>query len=155
MVVVREAGIGDLEELFNIWLELVEEEKRYDKDMKGIGELREIYGRYIRSFLTRARHVVFVALDGSRIIGFVAGKIIRAPVVYEYGERGYISEVFVKPEYRNKGIGSMLIKEIIAWFKKNGVRRVLLDSYAKNKAAMNFYKKFGFEEYFINMKKNI
>ena len=55
----------------------------------------------------------------------------------------YIEDLFVLPEFRSKGIGLKLIKEVISIAKKENcfsVDWVVLDW---NKPAINFYKKIG------------
>jgi len=48
----------------------------------------------------------------------------------------------VREGYRNKGIGSELLKHIIK--KPGNVRKVRLEVKMSNKEAIKFYKKYGF-----------
>lgn len=57
----------------------------------------------------------------------------------------YISELAVKEEYRNKGIGTALIAYGRKLAKKAGFVKYTLDVYKTNPDAMRLYKRCGFE----------
>ena len=71
------------------------------------------------------------------------------------GERvGMISEVYVIPEYRRKGIARQLCIEGIKNLKERGHHKVHLNVFAGN-GAKQLYQKLGFQEVSILMVKNI
>ena len=71
------------------------------------------------------------------------------------GERvGMISEVYVIPEYRRKGIARQLCIEGIKNLKERGHHKVHLNVFAGN-GAKQLYQKLGFQEASILMVKNI
>ena len=57
------------------------------------------------------------------------------------GRQGTIVNVFTEPEWRRRGISSLLIKEIIAWSKNEGLDRLLLHA---SKDGRSVYEKLGF-----------
>ena len=66
-----------------------------------------------------------------------------------------IENMGVVPDYRSQGISRLLMDECFKWGKENGFQKVFVNSYIKNTAAMEFYKKSGFEEIDISLEKNI
>ena len=72
--------------------------------------------------------------EQSTLVGF--GRIISDGVIY-----AAIYDVMVKPEFKNKGIGSEIIKKLIAKCNSLNIRNIHL--FAANKTE-DFYKKFGF-----------
>ena len=50
------------------------------------------------------------------------------------------------PDFRGKGLGSKLLKEVLDHAKKFGLEKVELHVYSTNIAAIQLYKKFGFEQ---------
>lgn len=79
--------------------------------------------------------------------------IASCDLVYDYGEytetniKVYLSRLIVKKEYRNKGIGQELLKNMIALCKEKGYRQIAVGVDTDNKNAIHIYKKFGFEIY--------
>ena len=55
-----------------------------------------------------------------------------------------IVNVFVKEEFRNKGIGSALLKELIDLAKNMSLKNITLEVNVLNDAAIKLYKKFNF-----------
>ena len=56
-----------------------------------------------------------------------------------------IYDVIVHPAYQKKGIGTLLMEEILKYIKSNDFSAVRLFYDLKNKGLDNFYRKFGFE----------
>ena len=64
----------------------------------------------------------------------------------DMGLNYYIKDVVVRPEYQGKGIGKMLINELIRFINDNGVKGT--DIFVELCAVpdkIQFYEKFGFE----------
>ncbi len=60
------------------------------------------------------------------------------------GKKGiYIEDLYVREEYRGKGYGELMLKEICSLAKKQGCGRVEWWVLDWNKPAINFYKKMG------------
>jgi RimJ/RimL family protein N-acetyltransferase len=47
-------------------------------------------------------------------------------------------------EWRNKGIGSLLMTNAIEWARNAGISRIELYVFARNQVAIHLYEKFGF-----------
>ena len=56
----------------------------------------------------------------------------------------HILNLAVKNHYRRKGIASKILQFAISYWKKDGVKTVLLEVRRSNMAAQELYKKFGF-----------
>ena len=67
---------------------------------------------------------------------------------------GFISELFIIPNWRKQGIAEKLLNEAILQFEKLGYDRVQLNIYAGNKAK-KLYDKLGFSDVSMIMEKNI
>lgn len=78
---------------------------------------------------------IWIAKDGENIIGFCIANTIPQP---------QIGAIYIYPEYQGKGIGSQLMQHTLNWFGED--IRVHLEVVAYNDNAIDFYKKFGFQE---------
>jgi len=75
--------------------------------------------------------------DYSNIV--IDDKVIGSLLVTKEKDGVLIDEIFIEDEYRNKGLGSNIIKNII-----NKNKAVYLWVYKENIKAINLYKKLGF-----------
>ncbi len=57
----------------------------------------------------------------------------------------HIGTIAVHPDYRNYGIGTKFLRELLSISKKEGMVRALLEVRESNLQAIKMYKKFGFE----------
>ena len=58
---------------------------------------------------------------------------------------GHIITLDVLEPYRRQSLGSRLMRQVEERFRENGVRIAVLEVSAENHAAMEFYKKFGYQ----------
>lgn len=84
---------------------------------------------------------IYVYLDEEKIVGF-----IQVTCLYETMD---IVNLVVDPDYRRRGIGSLLLDYVISEFDL--VKLITLEVRVDNEAAINLYKKFGFK--IINVRK--
>ena len=66
-----------------------------------------------------------------------------------------LEAIFVKEEYRGKGIAKRLIQEFTKWAKEQGASLMELSVCKENDNAVNLYKNYGFKENKLILKKNI
>ena len=86
---------------------------------------------------------IFIAEDNKKIIGYLFGKIEvqeRDTTVYKKSEKAFeVAELFVKKEYRSKGIGKELFEYTESVIRKD-VDIVLLSTATKDyKKILHFY----------------
>ena len=84
----------------------------------------------------RADGATFVAKTDGKVVGFVDPSI-------EDGKRR-IGAIYVAPEAQGKGIGSKLMQQALDWHGRG--EDIFLEVIAYNQNAINFYKRFGFEQ---------
>ena len=75
--------------------------------------------------------------------------------VFELARTGHIGDLFIKKEFRGLKISSKLNREAIIWFKKRGVKYSSLQVYPQNRHAYNIYKRWGYEDFHIEMRKKL
>ena len=85
----------------------------------------------------------FIAKEKDEILGFITG--------HSYYKEVHIGDLMVVEEYRNKHIGTKLVKEVENYFKDKGFENINLTTYEFQ--APEFYKKCGFKVEFIRENK--
>jgi carbonic anhydrase len=83
---------------------------------------------------------LFLAVDGHQVMGCVALRKIGDGV-------GEMKRLYVRPEFRGRGLGRTLTEKLIAEAKQIGYARLLLDTLpGKMDQAIAMYRSFGFQE---------
>lgn len=62
-----------------------------------------------------------------------------------YGKSLYMDDLYVRPEFRGKGLGTLLIKTVIDFAKENKCRKLRWQVSNWNHPAIDFYKSLGAE----------
>ena len=90
----------------------------------------------------------YLAIENDTAIGLIMGTI---PPYEEYDyldykcpKRGIITELIVTSKIRSKGVGQSLMEKMEEYFKLNKCEYVLVDVFAYNENAINFYNKKGY-----------
>ena len=95
------------------------------------------------------------ALKGSDNILVVAeknGEIYGYVCMYVSFEEGEITNVAVSEQYRNKGVGRLLMQAIEREAEANGVERIVLEVRVSNNSAISLYKSMNYRE--LGIRKN-
>ena len=80
-----------------------------------------------------------VALEKGNVLGYASIHYIKKITRMS----GIIEDVVVKENQRGKGIGKLLVKNLIEKAKKNDCDKIILSSSEKN---LKFYQKLGFQK---------
>lgn len=100
----------------------------------------------------------YLAIQNNMVIGLIMG-YVRAYDEFDYldykcPKSGVISEFIVSEKVRSKRIGKQLINKMEEYFKSIDCEHILLECFAYNKSAINFYKNQGYHtRMFVNIKK--
>jgi GNAT superfamily N-acetyltransferase len=76
-------------------------------------------------------------------IGF--GSLTLKNNLWQEGYVGHVDELVVDSTHRSRGVGTLLLNQIIELARRKGCRRVELDSAFHRKEAHMFYEQHGFE----------
>ncbi len=90
----------------------------------------------------------FLAIDNNKVIGLIMGIIIEFDeydyLDYKCPKEGEITELIVTSKIRSHGVGQALMNNMEEFFKEKKCEYVLVDVFAYNKNAINFYEKKGY-----------
>lgn len=102
--------------------------------------------------LNNETSLFLVAKEENEVIGYIGMSIVI--------DEGYIFNVAVRESYRNKGVATSLINELVTYGKKNNFSFITLEVRESNFPAISLYSKFGFikagerKDYYSNPKEN-
>ena len=96
----------------------------------------------------------FIAEDSAGLcIGFISCHVQE--LLHHVGKVAEIQELFVKPNYRNQGIGSLLINHIESLLKEMGCVSFEVTAQNKRNRTHEFYKKENFNASHIKFTKTL
>lgn len=150
-----------LEDVRDLLVELEEYIISIDKD-----ELDRIHPEYREKLalldleeVSKKEGKCYLALESSKVVGLIMGCI---PPYDEYDyldykcpRRGEVTELIISKNTRSKGIGQQLMKKMEEYFKSQKCEYILIDVFAYNDNAINFYQKYGYHSRMHNMIKKI
>lgn len=100
--------------------------------------------KVLRDDLINPHSKYIVAKIKNEIVGFAGIKIIF--------DEADIMNIVTKKSFRNKGIGSLLLTNLITISENSDVKSINLEVNEENLEAIHLYKKFGFE--ILGIRKN-
>lgn len=148
---MRMANINDIDKIANVRI------KQQKDDWKE--QYEDKYGLLKRTKAYLEKHLnndflAFIEEIEDNIIAICCLQIIEyLPQCNDNGKQGYICNVYTDKQYRNQGIQTKLLEEVIRYSINNNLCE--LDLSTDNDVAISLYKKFGFEFDNWAMKKEI
>lgn len=153
MITLRKATQDDVATLQNLNDEVFIDNIKYDTDLD-MGWAKGPAGfEYFTQLLGNSCAFCVIAEDEGTPIGYIAA----SPYSISYRKGAYVEleNMGVVPDYRSKGIGTILMNEFSTWSKAQGFTKVRVNAYSANTGALEFYKKNGFDEMDITLEKEI
>jgi ribosomal-protein-alanine N-acetyltransferase len=92
----------------------------------------------LRDLLSRDHAVGLVAEVEGALSGFAIG--------HRTGGRGHVVTLDVAGGYRRRGVGRVLLRELVERLERAGARTVRLEVDLRNVGAIRFYERLGFRE---------
>ena len=136
---IRQATFKDAPELARLRWEFSEGEAAGTT----FDEFRDGFTRFLNEAFCRNNWNVWVAEQNNRLIANVfVHQVLRVPRPGQTQDRwGYVTNVFVAPEFRSQGLGSELFQTIIGWAREQGLELLLV---WPSDESVPFYERLGF-----------
>lgn len=87
----------------------------------------------------------YLAILNNKVVGLIMGIIPKYDefdyLDYKCPKRGLITELIVSQKTRSNGIGKELLKKMEDYFKSQKCKYILVDVFAYNENAINFYNR--------------
>lgn len=145
---IRSATLSDLPDLLKFEQGIISTERPFDETLAP--DTIHYYDLAERIKDPDAE-VVVAECDGSLIAG--GSVIIKKGNTYNTFDRyAFLGFMYVEPDYRGKGINSLIIKKLTEWSEKKGLKEVRLQVYSDNIAAIKAYEKVGFKKILTEMR---
>lgn len=147
---IHEALPADIDVVHELWIALAEEMDKLDPVHRLAPSYREQGRDLMNDAIADDFTHVHVAFDGDRAIGFAIIRLQFPHGLFEQKPLVHISDVYVMPEYRRRGVATALVTHGIAFARKKGIGLVTLGVLA-NCPAIGLYEKLGFKVHRLSM----
>ncbi len=99
------------------------------------------FRRVLKQGLGDDKHRMVIALIEGNVVGFA--DYWAYPEALHGGLSGYLNNIYVREDYRGKGLGTRIMDHLIQDAKERGVVAMHVPVLAKNGPAVEFYEKLG------------
>lgn len=113
------------------------------------------YGSYLGTQLKEPNVVILVAERDGKVIGYSYSGVEGTDYMALRGPAGAMYDIVVDPDFRQQGIGRMLVEATLETLKAHGVPRVVLSTAEKNTAAQQLFDRTGFRRTMIEMTREL
>ena len=144
-MLIRRAGIDDVEQLRLLYQELEEDGVRYQPEHFVVGERSN---EFFQSVFESADQDILVAEEDGKILGFSHVMILEQKKVacLKPETLVYIQDLDVLESRRSQGIGTLLMEASKRYGKEHGVDFIRTHVFPQNIDGMRLYEKNGFRE---------
>lgn len=149
-ITVTQANSNDATEIADLWTTLAAGQREYGSHIRAETNREQIHRSVLRHI---AGDRVLIARQGE-LTGFVMFSIERGTFEQDR-QRGFVENLFVRPEERNDGIGSALLDAAERALRDRGAEVVALNVMARNEGARRFYRRHGYDPYRVELEKEL
>lgn len=149
LIEVRDATKSDLRAVTSLWTKLAEHHSELSDHFALSWDSRLRWSKYLTSKFKEISTKLIVAEENGKLVGFMLCLLSPNAPVFAERKIGVISDVYVLPERRMKGVTKLMFDHSVQWFRKNKVRSIQLGVAAVNLEALAVWRKLGFEPYMM------
>ncbi|WP_290818862.1 GNAT family N-acetyltransferase [Halovivax sp.] len=149
--VVEPAAADELDRLADCWVRLAREQREHGSRVRAEANretIREVLAAH------RVADGLFVARLSGSIVGFATFSVERGSFELD-ATRGLLSNLWVDPAHRDRGVGSALLSAVESALADRGVEVCTLEAMATNDGARRFYRRHGYDTYRVAMERRL
>jgi GNAT superfamily N-acetyltransferase len=145
-VIIRKGTLGDIPNIKECLVASWVEHARKEPELLDEERMRQsdIEGYYKKCFDNPDKCFVFVAEVGGKFAGFQRADIQEIPPFFKHNKILYLDDAYTIPEFRRKGVATILIREAEKTARKLGIKRIQSRVYTFNKPARELLMKLGY-----------
>ncbi len=149
---IRRATRDDVPAIVALWQEMMGFHVALDPErFRPAANGAHCWAEAVTGWLKDENHCAFVADAGDRLVGYIVGWLRQPPPVFEPDVFGFVSDICVATDCRQKGIGRRLFGALNDWFREQGASHVELNVAVTNPVSQAFWRSMGGQDYLDHM----
>lgn len=144
------ADRSDVDRLVDLWLSLAEDQREHELHLLSNQNEQRIRESMIRHILGSS----LLVAEAGEIAGFVMFSLETGGYAQD-ASRGLIENLYVRPEYRDEGIGATLLERAESRLRERDVDSIALEVMAANDGARRFYRDHGYRPHRVELEKPV
>lgn len=153
-VVVRNATLEDLDSILVLFYKLSISDSPYDKDVDLDWVNTDGGKKYFEEKINGTNGVCFVAEVDGQIVGYFTANKKELPG-YRLVTVADLENLVVDENFRNRGIGKILMDKFLSWAKEIGAKRASVNVFSANTKGIAFYNREGFTSFETTLEKKL
>jgi ribosomal protein S18 acetylase RimI-like enzyme len=155
--VIRRALTSDLPRLGRLGALLVEAHHELDPRRFLAANRRTAthYASFLSTKLEDPDAAIFVAEVNAQVIGYAYAAVQGYDYLSLRGPAGVLHDIIVEPQYRNRGVGGLLMKAAMGFLKARGAPRIVLSTAERNQTAQRLFVRMGFRRTMVEMTREL
>ena len=157
MTTIRKARLADVPLLGTMEQEFRRDERvtvlkanpKLKAYIQGTPDRNQKVAGWMRKWIRSKNGLVLLAESKALPVGFATASIETNRGIYGPKQLGFIGFVFVRHRHRDQGISSLLMEEMLDWFRKRKIKHVSLSVMEGNQPARAIWKKWGFQDFSV------
>jgi ribosomal protein S18 acetylase RimI-like enzyme len=143
---IRPGRREDAAEAARLWMQSAEEHTSHDRVYETSPGAEKTMRRFLADVANNSHSFLFVAVVRDRTVGFISGELRQGSPTFLPKTWASVDDVFIEPEYRNRGMGRALLQSVQAWAQERGADGISLQVAAANARGRKFYEDLGFRD---------
>ena len=148
-VLIRECTLQDIEDILQL-------DRQWDQENIAF-EFIDVSREEFIADLERFQPYFLVATSDEEIVGYINGSVRLSQgvaVIPEQEQYLEIENIYVKPAFRNRQIGSKLMDRLLEVAAQNGIEKFVVATVSKDMdKVLNFYRRYGFKLWYVQLVK--
>ncbi|MBN3555626.1 GNAT family N-acetyltransferase [Fictibacillus nanhaiensis] len=142
-ITIRTVRVEDAEAVLHIHREVISEHDYFIALPTEFKKTIEDHQEWVSNILNNERETMLVAEYENNVVGWIVFLSQERMRMHHIGSFA----IMLQKEWRNRGIGKLMIQELLSWAEKHPViEKVTLGTFSTNTRAIELYKKLGFIE---------
>lgn len=113
------------------------------------------FEHYFADYLEDPQKCIYVYEKEKQVIGYGSARVEKSVSFEKYPEHGWVSEISIKNDFQNKGIGGEIMDAIMAFFRSHNLKTTYFLVETNNTQSIQAWEKKGFVKELICFHKMI